>query len=184
MKKAFIIITIAIIGLVLFLFIGHHFTKSHSPEGVVNFENGNLKVLISYSRPYKNGREIFGVDKLVPFGKTWRTGANEATVFETNKDLIFGDKELKAGKYSLWTIPNQQTWQVIFNSEIPFWGVSFDGQPTRDLADDALIVEVPVHHSDKKVFEQFTISVEKGADGLELILFWDKTIVAVPFSSK
>lgn len=182
MKKVLILsgIAVVIIGGVLAYII--HVSKSYSPEGNVDFNSADLKVHVFYNRPYKKGREIFG--KLVPFGKTWRTGANEATVFETNRDLVFGDKELKAGKYSLWTVPGEQTWQVIFNSEIPSWGISFNGQPLRDASADALIVDVPVIHSDEKVTEQFTIYVEKGADGTELILQWDKTIVVVPFAVK
>ncbi|MGC4022009.1 MAG: DUF2911 domain-containing protein [Cyclobacteriaceae bacterium] len=184
MKKLVIIGGIVLVVLAGGLGYFRHVAKSFSPESTVDFNSGDLKVHVFYNRPYKKGREIFGKDKLVPFGKTWRTGANEATTFETTKDLVFGDKELKAGKYSLWTIPNENTWQVIFNSEIPSWGVSFNGEAQRDSTSDALIVEVPVHHSDEKVFEQFTITVEKGADGMELILFWDKTIVAVPFALK
>ena len=182
MKKVLIFGSIGLVlvaGIIIYL---GYVSKSYSPEANVDFNDGDLKVHVFYNRPYKKGREIFG--KLVPYGKTWRTGANEATVFSTNKDLVFGDKVLKAGEYSLWTVPNEQTWQVVFNSEVPSWGISFNGEALRNVPTDALIVEVPVHHSDEKVFEQFTISVEKGADGIELILFWDKTIVAVPFATK
>ena len=157
------------------------YTKSFSPESKVDFSDGELKVQIVYSRPSKRGRDIFG--KLVPFGKTWRTGANEPTTFEATKDLKFGDKELKAGKYSLWAVPGEQTWQIVFNSEVPPWGINFDGTAQRNTETDALVVETPVVAQDK-VFEQFTISVEKVGEGAELILIWDKTLVAVPFSVK
>jgi hypothetical protein len=181
MKKIFIIAgSLLIILLCLFAFIRYN-TKSHSPEGNVDFTDGSLKVHVFYNRPLKRGREIFG--KLVPFGKTWRTGANEPSTFETNSDLKFGDKELKTGKYCLWTVPGEQTWKIIFNSKIPLWGVSFNSEANRDLAGDVLIVEVPAVVENKE-FEQFTISVEKVAEGAELILIWDKTLVAVPFSLK
>jgi len=184
MKKTLIVIGVVVVviaGVLVYLRIK---AKSYSPEGNVEFSDGNLKIHVFYNRPYKKGRVIFGDGKLVPFGKTWRTGANEATVFETSADLAFGDKTLKAGKYSLWTVPNEQTWQVVFNSEIPSWGINFNGEALRNPPTDALIVEVPANHSQDKEFEQFTISVEKGSDGLELNLFWDKTIVSVPFSLK
>ena len=181
MKKGIVIGGIIVVVIAGALYYTQSYTKSFSPEANVDFNDGNLKVHVFYNRPSKKGREIFG--KLVPFGKTWRTGANEPTTFETNKDLKFGDKELKAGKYSVWTIPGKQTWQVIFNSEIPWWGVNFNTQASRDLAKDALIVEVPAV-TENKEFEQFTISVEKVSDGAELILIWDRTLVAVPFSLK
>jgi hypothetical protein len=181
MKKGLIIVGVLVVVLAgVFAFIRYS-TKSHSPESNVSFSDGNLKVHVFYNRPYKKGREIFG--KLVPFGKTWRTGANEATVFETSSDLKFGDKELKAGKYSLWTVPGEKSWQVVFNSEIPSWGVNFNAEANRNPATDVLIVESPVVQENKE-FEQFTISVEKVGDGAELILIWDKTLVAVPFSAK
>jgi len=182
MKKVLIIA-----GIILVLIVGalyyytQFYTKSFSPESNVDFKDGNLNVHVVYSRPSKKDREIFG--KLVPYGKTWRTGANEPTTFETNEDLKFGDKVLKAGKYSLWTVPNPETWQVVFNSEIPSWGINFDGTAQRNPATDVLVVETPVV-AQNKVFEQFTISVEKVGEGAELILIWDKTLVAVPFSLK
>jgi len=182
MKKVLIIVGIVLVVLAGGLYYYTQiYTKSFSPAATVEFNDGNLKVRVVYSRPSKKGREIFG--KLVPYGKTWRTGANEPTVFETNMDLKFGEKELKAGKYSLWTVPGEQTWQVVFNSEVPPWGINFDGEAQRTQDTDALIVESPVVARDK-VFEQFTISVEKVGDGDELNFLWDKTLVSVPFSAK
>jgi hypothetical protein len=172
------VIAVLIIGFLLFR---TFYVKSFSPEGTADFVEGNTKIHVFYNRPFKKGRTIFG--GLVPYGKTWRTGANEATEFETNIDLKFGDKELKAGKYSLWTVPGEQMWQIIFNSEIPSWGVNFKGEANRNPQTDALVVEVPSLKHDKE-FEQFTISIEKAGDGMELILIWDTTLVAVPFSTK
>ncbi len=184
MKRFLIIagVIIVLIGGVLFYYMSIY-TKSFSPEANVVFENGDLKVHIFYNRPNKKGRVIFAKDGLVPFGKVWRTGANEATVFGTNKDLDFGGKSLPKGKYSLWTIPNEQTWKVILNSDIPSWGVGFDGQALREPEKDVLTIEAPVVIQDKE-FEQFTISVEKMGEEMELIFIWDKTLVAVPFTLK
>ncbi|HEV8514126.1 MAG TPA: DUF2911 domain-containing protein [Cyclobacteriaceae bacterium] len=182
MKKVLIIGGVAIVILAGgLLYYTQVYTKSFSPSATVDFKDENLKVQVIYSRPFKKSREIFG--KLVPYGKTWRTGANEPTTFETNSDLKFGDKVLKAGKYSLWAVPNPETWQIAFNSEIPSWGINFDGTAQRNPATDAVVLETPVVAQDK-VFEQFTISVEKVGEGAELILIWDKTLVAVPFSAK
>jgi len=181
MRKSLILVGAALVVVIGTFFYLRIKAKSLSPEGTVDFNEGNLKVHVFYNRPFKRGRQIFG--KLEPYGKTWRTGANEPTTFETNQDLKFGDKELKAGKYSLWTVPNEQTWQIVFNSEVPFWGISFSGEAQRKPTSDVLITEVPVNHSEK-IIEQFTISVEKDADEFELVLMWDQTIVAAPFNIK
>ena len=156
-------------------------TKSHSPEANTVFEDGSLKISVFYNRPFKKGRKIFG--GLVPYGKTWRTGANEATVFETSVNLLIGDKKLPAGRYSLWTVPNEQSWLVVFNSTIPGWGIDVmkDGQAAREMTTDVIIIEVPVVNTGKE-FEQFTISIDKTDDMLELVLAWDSVLVAVPFS--
>jgi hypothetical protein len=153
--------------------------KSHSPEDAVVFTQDELKLRVLYNRPYKKGREIFG--GLVPYDKVWRTGANESTTFETNKELTIEGKKLPAGKYSLWTIPGPDSWSVIFNSQFGQWGINSKGEANRDPALDVLKVEVKPLHQDQ-VFEQFTIAFEKTGEDAELVLFWDKTLVAVPFS--
>lgn len=156
-------------------------TKKASPAETVRFEKEDLKINVVYCRPSKKGRTIFGENGLVPFEKVWRTGANEATTFETNKNLIFGDQTLKAGKYSLWTIPGEQTWTVIFNTETGQWGVGFNGAANRDVAKDVLAVAASSVSIAKEV-ELFTIAVESMGDDHELTFMWDKTVVAVPFS--
>jgi hypothetical protein len=156
-------------------------TKSFSPENSVTFQDGELRIVVSYNRPYKKGRVIFG--GLVPYGKTWRTGANEATVFDTNQDLYLDGKKLAKGKYSLWTVPGESQWQVIFNSIIPPWGIDVmkDGQAARDPGGTEILVTVPVMSSPKEI-EQFTITIEKVNDSMELVILWDRTLVAVPIS--
>jgi len=176
-----------VLGIILVVILGvltyfrAYYTKSFSPEDQVRFESGDLKIKVVYNRPSKKGRVIFG--ELVPYGKVWRTGANEATTFETNKNLSFGDKILKAGKYSLFTIPEEQKWTVIFNSESGQWGVGFNGEANRDSVKDVLMVEAPSVSIEKEV-EQFTIEVGKMGEDHELTFIWDKTVVAVPFSIK
>lgn len=175
---------LAIIGLIAGLLVlagviyFNSVVKSKSPETNVNFTSGDLKIHVFYNRPSKRGREIFG--KLVPYGVVWRTGANEATIFECNKDLIIKGKTLKAGKYTLWTIPQEELWTVMFNSETGQWGIDYKGVANRDPKKDVLSVDVRTVSSDKE-FEQFTISVEKVDEDYELILLWDKTLVTVPF---
>lgn len=182
MRKFFIfsLIGIAIIAaIVAFIgFIQLKNTKSFSPEEEVVFEQGDLTIKVFYNRPSKKGREIFG--GLVPYDEVWRTGANEATTFDTNKDLIIEGKTLKAGKYSLWTIPRENTWTIIFNSEHGQWGVNSEGA-NRNPERDVLQVEVHAVQQDQ-VFEQFTIAFEKTGEDAEMVLMWDTTLVSVPFT--
>lgn len=147
-----------------------------SPPATATYNKGSLKIEVNYSRPYKKGREIFG--KLVPYGRVWRTGANEATTFSTNQALNIAGKTLPAGKYTLWTIPHADKWQVIFNKQMYNWGINMEGDASRDSADDALEVTVPVE-TVKHPVEQFTIQlVDSKVPTLELT--WDLTRVSVP----
>jgi hypothetical protein len=180
MKKIVLITGISLVLIsALSLFIYYKGTKSHSPEADTEFNKDDLKIKVFYNRPFKKGRVIFG--GLVPYGKTWRTGANEATVFESNKDLTIGGIKLPKGRYSLWTVPNEQSWLVVFNSTIPSWGIDVmnDGEAARNPDTDVVVVDVPVMATQKE-FEQFTISVDEADDMLELVLAWDKTIIALP----
>jgi hypothetical protein len=154
-------------------------TKSFSPEEVVVFNADDLVIKVFYNRPYKKGREIFG--ELVPYGKVWRTGANEATTFETNKDIHFDGKTLRKGKYSLWTIPGKDNWTIIFNNEYGQWGVSSTGEANREASRDILSMDVRALQQERE-FEQFTIAFEKVGEDAEMVIMWDKTLVAIPFS--
>ncbi len=181
MKKFLIVlgvILVLILGFITYVRLVQ--TKKASPEERVTLTNGDLKVSVFYNRPLKKGRVIFG--ELVPYDVPWRTGANEATVFETNKDLTFAGKQLKAGKYSLFTIPGEQEWSIILNTESGQWGIKFNGETNRDPAKDVLVVEV-LSVLQEKEFEQFTISLEKSGGENEMILMWDKTLVSIPFSA-
>ena len=156
-------------------------TKKNSPEQTVELAetiNGStVKFSVVYSRPFKKGREIFG--GLVPFGKVWRTGANENTVFVTDKDLTIGGNKLPAGKYSLWTIPEKDKWTIIWNKDQYMWGIKGGGVASREPAADALQVVVPVETQTPSL-EQFNISLAKNANVVNMTLAWDTTKVTVP----
>src|SRR5690606_1794512 len=106
-------------------------SPSKTAEGTVN----GAKIKISYSSPAVKGRTIWG--DLVPYGKVWRAGANEATIFETDKDIKVQGKALKAGKYSFFVIPGEQESTAIFNGETGQWGTNYD------QSKDVLRVQVP-----------------------------------------
>lgn len=150
-------------------------TKKASPEVVNTFKVADATITVDYSRPSKKGRVIFG--ELVPYGKVWRTGANEATTFTVDKDIRVGGLPLAAGTYTLWTIPQATSWTVIFNNKMYSWGVTYGGEAQRDPAADVASVEVPVQAM-PDVTEEFTINVS--GDPASLNLMWDQTQVSVP----
>ncbi len=152
-------------------------TKKHSPEDTVEYVDGDTKVSVFYNRPSVKGREIFG--GLIPYGEVWRTGANEATTFTATKDLAIDGKTLAAGTYTLWTIPNKDSWTVIFNEKEYGWGVGFDGKASRDPAADVLQVKVPTQALNDTQ-ELFTIGLKENGSPA-LVLSWEKTKVAVAF---
>jgi|SRR5690606_31391265 len=143
-------------------------TKKHSPEETITATENGYDVEITYSRPFKKGRDIFG--SLVPYGEVWRTGANEATTFNTATDLLIQGQKLPAGKYTLWTLPNPIEWKIFFNSGHPGWGVNWDQQAARDPDLDVVTVSVrPMRNF--MVYEQFTMELER--DPLNLMMAWD-----------
>lgn len=159
------------------LSIARYFTKAHSPEDISHYEEAPLKMEVLYNRPFKKGRVIFG--NLVPYGEVWRTGANEATTFYSNEDLFIDGSFLKAGTYTLWTIPMKDSWKVIFNSKMYPWGIDLDKKAYRDPEFDVLTLEIPVTQPDI-IQEQFSIYFEKANDLVFLKLAWDQTLVVIP----
>lgn len=109
-----------------------------SPPATATGKAGGATITITYSSPSVKGRKVWG--ELVPYNKVWRAGANEATLFETDKNIKVEGKDLPAGKYSLYAIPGEKEWQIIFNSETGQWGVKRSGETSRDAAKDKLIV--------------------------------------------
>tara|TARA_R110002012_G_scaffold319389_1_gene539602 strand:- start:11290 stop:11856 length:567 start_codon:yes stop_codon:yes gene_type:complete len=151
-----------------------------SPIDNVSFAKNDLHLDIVYNRPSKRGREIFG--GLVPYKQVWRTGANEATTFKTSKPLKINNDSLPAGKYTLWTIPNDSTWQVMFNSKQYAWGVDTEMKPMRESEFDVITISVPVEGTGITV-EQFTIGFDNALDHLSLTMVWDETKIAVPLDT-
>ncbi|MDP5060343.1 MAG: DUF2911 domain-containing protein [Maribacter sp.] len=177
-----IVVIVALVYLVAIPYI-HSEAKKFSPSKTALLDLKGSELEVDYSSPSKKGRVIFG--ELVPFGKIWRTGANEPTTFTTTQAIHIIDKTLPPGKYSLWTIPNQDSWQVIFNTKIPDWGVTrVDGnQTTHESKHDYLMVEVPVKKLEEPVEDlaiQFEIVIENQQTLDFLSLAWDSTKIMVP----
>lgn len=130
------------------------------------------KVTIDYGSPSIRGRKIMG--GIVPYGKVWRTGANEATGFVTDADLTIGGTKVPAGKYTLYTLPGETSWQLIINKQTGQWGTEYN--QSQDLARIPTKVE-----SLNSPVEQMTFSFENtGADSANLVLEWEKTKLSVP----
>ena len=127
-----------------------------SPKDTAAIELNDLKLKVEYNRPSKRERDIFGA--LVPYNKVWRTGANEATTFSTNKDLIIQGMLLPKGDYTLWTVPMEERWKVMFNSGQYQWGVDEKMEPMWDPNYDVIELEVPVKQLESVVEKLDSVS--------------------------
>jgi hypothetical protein len=162
MKKMLLFSFIAFIGLSA---CGQE--KPVSPHETVTGTN----VSVRYGRPFKKGRDIFG--GLVPYGKVYRLGADSATTITFEKDVEFAGKPVKAGTYTLFVIPNKESWTIILNGQLGQWGAySYDKYKDKDI----LHADVPAVKTGKSPVEQLTISLPEGS----LIINWDQTQVTVP----
>jgi hypothetical protein len=151
-------------------------SKRPSPPGTAEVVLKGKKVTIDYSRPSMKGRKIVG--ELVPYGKVWRTGANEATTLTTEADLNIGGTDVPAGKYTLYTLPSEGTWKLIINKQTGQWGTVYD--ESQDLA------RVDLKKSSlKEPVEQFTISFRtKNNTSADLVLQWETTELSVAVTAK
>ena len=155
-----------------------NFPKSDiSPMDEAIYRNPDEKVMarVIYSRPQKKDREIFG--KLVPYGQVWRTGANEATELTLYQDMSIAGKTVKAGTYTVYTIPEQHEWTVILNSKTNTWG-AFDYSEKEDV----VRVKVPVKTAPTSI-ESFSMSFVPNDNGAKLLMGWDNKYVEVPFKA-
>jgi len=143
-----------------------------SPLALVTAKSKDTYLKIIYGQPQKKGREIFG--KLVPFGQVWRTGANEATEMTITRDIIINSILLKAGTYSIFTIPQSDHWTIIINSELGLWG-SYNYNSKLDV----FRFDVAPKPADK-IYEAFTITIDQRNELADLIMQWDSTKISIP----
>lgn len=148
--------------------------KSPIAIAKVNHEPSQTYVKIVYGQPYKRDREIFG--NVVPYDEVWRTGANEATEITITNDILFAGEEVKAGTYTLFSIPRQsEDWTIILNSKLGQWG-AFDYEDEHDV----LRVKAPATQV-QSTYEAFTIQFEEITnDSTNIVLRWDQTEVKIP----
>jgi hypothetical protein len=137
-------------------------SKNGQASGTID----GVEVTVDYGRPNVKGREIWG--GLVPYGKVWRTGADEATTITLSGDVTVEGKALPAGKYAVFTIPEKDKWTVIFNKTAKQWGAF-----KYDSGQDALRVTVAPKKAD------FVESMDFEIDGPSVVLRWDELAVPV-----
>lgn len=172
-----ILLGIGILILIVAGYVGYVLltTKNHSPAAVAEYKDGDFLIQVNYSQPYKKGRLIFGTEAeraLVPYGKKWRTGANEATEISFSHDVIIEGVPLKAGRYSLYTIPEGTFWTVAFNSKLGYWGKGF--ADVFDESKDVLRVPALVENGLPEI-EQFTISFAPYDSLVNMNFYWADT---------
>nr|WP_314835214.1 DUF2911 domain-containing protein [uncultured Flavobacterium sp.] len=150
-------------------------TPQSSPKATVFQTVGLTDVEVVYSRPAARGRAVFG--NLVPFGKLWRTGANENTTISFSDDVIIEGKTLKKGKYALYTIPKIGSWEIIFYNTTNNWGTPEDFTE----ANVALRTTVKEEALSKAV-ESFTIGINNlDTNFAYLEMAWENSSVAMKF---
>jgi hypothetical protein len=173
MKYLKIILVIAAI-LAIYFVVNRFLTKTHSPAATAHHEKDGLEITVEYCRPYKKNRAIFG--GLVPYNKVWRTGANEATLIKFTKDVSLAGKKVKAGTYSLWTIPGNNSWTVILNQQTGQWGTEYD--ETKDVL-RATVAKSALEAS----LEMLIIDFTDEANTIKMLIKWDKTQVDIPINN-
>ena len=158
------------ISMLLIAFVMTAFANAQQKESPATTATGTVngaKITVSYGSPSVKGRAIWG--ELVPYGQVWRVGANEATTFETSKDIVVEGKKLAAGKYSFFAIPEKGEWTIIFNTEAKQWGAY-----KYDAKKDALRVKVKAKKS-AAFTEKMTFKVTANA----VVLNWENLEVPV-----
>lgn len=140
-------------------------SKRKSPPAQVMQEVNGKTITIDYSKPSKRGRVIFG--ELVPFGEVWRTGANESSWVEFSEEVTIQGEKLAAGKYGLFTIPGENEWTIIFNSNSSGWGKNSYSESNDEL-------RVTAESRNIEAVDQFDIQISEEG---EVTLAWDETQV-------
>ncbi len=180
MRKGSVIFIALCLSLALFA-AGTHAQQDKSarpsPPAKASFDLGGGKsITVDYSSPRVKGRKIYG--ELVPFGKVWRAGANEATTLITTADIVVGGTPVPVGTYTLFAIPNKDKWTLIISKATGEWGTDYPG-PDKDLARvDMKVSTLP------STVENFTISFDKSGTGTTMNIDWETTRASVTIAKK
>jgi len=178
----------AVFALALFAIVAHAQTQQHdpgqqdkskrpSPPATAKVDlGGGATITVDYSSPKVKGRKIFG--GLVPYGKIWRTGANEATTFVTTADITVAGKAVPAGSYTLFTIPNEDKWTLVLSKKTGEWGTAYPGESEDLVRVDMKVSKLPA------LAEDFKISFDKSGMGATMNIDWENTRASVDIAKK
>ncbi len=172
---AVVILILAVLGYFYYALI----INPKSPQGTAVFDKDDLKMEVTYYRPYKKGRLIFGDESqgaLLPYGKYWRLGANLATKIEVNQAITFAGVNLDAGSYRLYAYPQESYWELIVHTD-PFGSSAQEPDPA------GIIARINLEKSNLiKVVDQFTIDFEKSPKNIIMRMRWDTTEINIPIN--
>jgi hypothetical protein len=149
--------------------------RSPPAKAACKFADGKM-ITVAYSSPRMRGRKIFG--DLVPFGEVWRTGADNATSFVTNTDLIVVEKNVPAGGYTLFTLPTQSKWTLIVSKQTGEFGIPYPGEKFDFARMEMRLSKLP------SPLENFTISFNQAGASCTMKLDWETTRASVDISEK
>lgn len=177
MHKRITLVTLSILAFTLIACAQDDPSKRPSPPAKAECKLASGKTAtVNYSSPRAKGRKIYG--GLVPFGKVWRTGANEATSFTTDTALTVGGKEVPAGSYTLFTVPDADKWTLVISKKTGEWGTDYPGEK-EDLAR----VDMKVAKTAAPV-ENFTIGFDSTGNTCTMNLDWESTRASVDLMEK
>lgn len=150
-------------------------TPRVSPASEIEQMVGLTEIEVEYSRPSKRGRDIFG--NVVPFGKIWRTGADNCTTISFSTDVVIDSQTIQSGKYSIFSIPNKESWDVILYSDTDLWGVPRDWDEDKIVFKSTYKTNKPIVNS---INETFTISfLNITNNDVDMKFSWDYVSVSV-----
>lgn len=152
-----------------------------SPLDSLSFKVGAAEVKLCYGRPSARGRTMIGGAN-VPFGKLWRTGANEPTMIHTTGPIVIAGVAVPAGSYSIYSVPGEKSWEIIVNRSITQWG---EEHGYTDAVKAQEVAHGTVQSSAlPKPVETMTFHTESGAGGaVNLLLEWESTRVTIPITA-
>lgn len=146
---------------------------------MAHIDSTPLVARVIYSRPHKNNRKIFSNDSssVCKYGREWRLGANEATEIDFFRNVTIAGKNINAGSYVLYCIPEVDSWTIVLNSNLHTWGLHMD--PSKDIFRTQIPVQIQ-----SPALEDFTIVFQDATDGAHLIMGWDnvKAVLPIVFS--
>ena len=175
-KTAFAILLVAAACVTSYAQQGESKRPSPAAQAQCKFSGGKT-ITVDYSSPRMRGRKVFG--ELVPYGEVWRTGANEATAFVTNEDLVtVKGTNISAGSYTIFTVPNPDEWTVIINKHTGEWGI-----PYKYESEELARVPMSVTRLSSPI-ENFTISFDPTGGSCTMRMSWENTQASIEFAQK